>query len=87
MELNLHKCVLVPLFVFVMEVIRKRLAEEIPGAANFIVAKVARYLGVWLEPNAKRLSWEGTLKKYVRAAMVLKTKHPPLMGLAKNLQF
>ena len=29
------------------------------------------------------MSWDGALRKYVRAAMILKTKHPPLMGLAK----
>ena len=83
MELNFAKCVIIPLFLFLETEVREKLLLLAPQAAEFVIAKIAKYFGIFLGPNARGRSWQNALRKFLKAAMNLKVKHPPLMGLAR----
>ena len=83
MGLNIVKCTLVPLFAFLLDDLRERIGEAAPLAAQFVIAKIAKYLGTHLGPGAKKVSWKRCLAKYLKQAMILKAKRPPLIPLAK----
>ena len=83
MHLNLKKCVIVPLFAFLLVDLRDRIDFCIPGAKDFLIASYAKYLGVLIGPGAEDEAWTAALAKYFKAAMSLKSRHPSLMTLTR----
>ena len=83
MELNFAKCVIVQLFLFLEVEVREKLLILAPQAAEFVIAKIAKYLGTYMGPGARERSWANAMRKYLKAAMALQIKHPPLLGLGR----
>ena len=70
MEVNCKKCVIIPLFTYVLEALRSRIAIDIPGASNFLVSMLAKYLGVWVGPEADEVAWNEVLENtYVQPCL------------------
>ena len=59
------------------------MADQVPGAAAFLIATFAKYLGVMVGPEADAQAWEEALNKYLSAAMALTCRHPPVLSCAR----
>ena len=71
MQLNLHKCVIVPLWFFTAS-IRTHLRELVPDAACFQIVQCGLYLGVYIGPGAGTKSWDKICETWTQATRAIK---------------
>jgi len=67
-EFELGKCVIVPLFRFLLLDFRARLTAAVPHWAGMSVEEHTRYLGVSLGPGRKTSSWTDPFAKFLKRA-------------------
>ena len=68
LELNLPKCVMVPLWNCQLEELRAQLVLQSPFWSRIAVQGYGKYLGFMIGPLAINKTWEAPLRKYAAAA-------------------
>jgi len=68
LELNMPKCVLVPLWHCTLDVLREELVLQSPFWSQIAVQGYGKYLGFMVGPQALSKSWEAPLRKFSTAA-------------------
>ena len=68
LHLNVSKTVVVPLYNYVEETIRSPITLHSPDWGGVAIAGAAKYLGFYVGPGRRHMSWEGPLQKYINRA-------------------
>ena len=68
LHLNMPKCVLVPLWRTHISQLFKSLCDDFPALSRMQIAYAAKYLGVWLGPESRGMTWDGAMRKFVDCA-------------------
>ena len=65
LHLNIHKCIMIPLFQHDKNQLKHKIQKQIPIWANMNIQLTGKYLGFFVGPNKNNLSWEGPGQKYI----------------------
>ena len=84
LNLKMKKCVLVPLWEYQLRNVQALLTEIVPSWANMQIASYAKYLGFFIGPGARDLSWNAPAQKYEERCREVRARG---LGLVASAHF